>query len=315
MNSTPPPPVVDRIERTANPLVLIGLALAGAAVAAMAWFAPGGLGALAVCGAVAALAFLGALALILFAFGLLAFPSGAGRSDTAKAIADSSPDGLLVTDRHSRILYANAAYRALSGAGAALRTVERVFAGSPDVSEVGLPPVPGRQGRQAGERGPAARPAPLQRRRRGVVSHPGPAARRPRTRRVALDRVGRDPRARPARDLLPGPPARHRLSRPRAGGLLLGRAGRRDRPHERDSRRMAGLRPRPVRARPAQGRRHHRRRRRRDARHHVGPAGRGDGPSSSTSISSRARAVSCRRASCTRSPSPATARRGPRARW
>src|SRR6185437_14183295 len=64
-------------------------------------------------------------------------PTTAARLDTTKAIADSNPDGLLVTDRESRIVYANDAYRALSGAPAAndLRPVERLFSGSPDVSE------------------------------------------------------------------------------------------------------------------------------------------------------------------------------------
>ncbi len=66
---------------------------------------------------------------------LLQFPARAGRSDTAKAIADLSPDGVVVTDSRARIVYANAAYRALSGEGE-LRPVERVFAGSPDVSEL-----------------------------------------------------------------------------------------------------------------------------------------------------------------------------------
>ncbi len=134
MNATPPQPVVDRIDRTANPflLALLGLALAG--VAAGVWLAPNGLGPTIVSSAVVALAFFGALGLLLIAFGLLQFPARAGRSDTAKAIADSSPDGVVVTDSRARIVYANAAYRALSGEGE-LRPVERVFAGSPDVSE------------------------------------------------------------------------------------------------------------------------------------------------------------------------------------
>jgi len=134
MNSTPPPPVVDRIERTANPIVLGALALALAVVAASAWFGSNGLAAAVLTGAFAALALVGALGILLFAFGRIGFPPGGGRSDTAKAIADSSPDGIMVTDRQSRILYANAAYRALSGGGE-IRPVERAFAGSPDVSE------------------------------------------------------------------------------------------------------------------------------------------------------------------------------------
>ena len=83
------------------------------------------------------LAVCGAFGLLLFAFGLLQFPTRAARLDTTKAIANSNPDGMLVTDRESQIVYANDAYRALSGARAAgdLRPVERLFTGSPDVSE------------------------------------------------------------------------------------------------------------------------------------------------------------------------------------
>ncbi len=134
MNASPPQPVVDRIERTANPFLLALLALALAGVGAGVWLAPNGLGPTIVNSAVVALAFFGALGLLLLAFGLLQVPSRAGRSDTAKAIANSSPDGIVVTDSRARIVYANAAYRALSGEGE-LRPVERVFAGSPDVSE------------------------------------------------------------------------------------------------------------------------------------------------------------------------------------
>ena len=134
MTSTPPPPVMDRIERTANPVALAVLAGALGGVAAAAWFAPNGLGPTIVNWAVAAFALVGGLGLLLLAFGLLRFPPRAGGWDIAEAIADTSPDGLVVTDRQSRILYANAAYRALSGGGE-LRPVERAFAGSPEVSE------------------------------------------------------------------------------------------------------------------------------------------------------------------------------------
>ncbi len=83
------------------------------------------------------LAFFGAFGLLLIAFGLLQFPARAARFDTTKAIADSSPDGLLVTDSELRIRYANDSYRALSGARTTneLRSIERLFTGSPDVSE------------------------------------------------------------------------------------------------------------------------------------------------------------------------------------
>ena len=136
MKSTPPPPV-DRIERTVNPLALtiLVVCLAGALLAR--WLAPNAAGAAIMTWMIVVLAICGAFGLLLFAFGVLQFPTRAARFDTTKAIADSNPDGVLVTDRESRILYANDAYRALSGARATsdLRPVERLFTGSPDVSE------------------------------------------------------------------------------------------------------------------------------------------------------------------------------------
>ena len=136
MKSAPPPPV-DRIERTVNPLALtiLVVCLAGALLAR--WLAPNAAGAAIMTWMVVVLAICGAFGLLLFAFGVLQFPTRAARFDTTKAIADSNPDGVLVTDRELRIVYANDAYRALSGARATsdLRPVERLFTGSPDVSE------------------------------------------------------------------------------------------------------------------------------------------------------------------------------------
>jgi two-component system, cell cycle sensor histidine kinase and response regulator CckA len=136
MKSTPAPPV-DRIERTVNPFVVAFLVLCLAGAIAALWLAPHPAGVMILSWLMVALAAFGALGLLLFAFGLLQFPSRAARLDTTKAIADSSPDGLLVSDLEGRIVYANEAYRALSGARAPseLRPVERLFTGSPDVSE------------------------------------------------------------------------------------------------------------------------------------------------------------------------------------
>src|SRR5579871_1018955 len=136
MKSTPPAPV-DRIERTTNPLMLSILVACLAGAIAALWLAPNTVGATMMTWMIVVLAFFGAFGLLLFAFGLLQFPSRAARFDTTKAISDSDPDGLLVTDRELRIIYANEAYRALSGARATsdIRPVERLFTGSPDVSE------------------------------------------------------------------------------------------------------------------------------------------------------------------------------------
>ncbi len=134
---SPPPAPVDRIERTVNPVALAVLlaCLAGALLAL--WLAPNAMGATLMTWMIVFLAVCGAFGLLLYAFGLLQFPTRAARFDTTRAIADSSSDGILVTDRESQIIYANDAYRALSGAPAAtdLRPVERLFTGSPDVSE------------------------------------------------------------------------------------------------------------------------------------------------------------------------------------
>jgi len=137
MNSTPPPPLVDRIERAGNPLVLAVLMLAVGCAILAPWLAPNGAGMAIVTTTIIALAFCGASGLLLFSFGLLQFPIRAARFDTTKAVVDSNPDGVVVTDRESRILYANEAYRALSGARSIgeLKPVERLFAGPPDISE------------------------------------------------------------------------------------------------------------------------------------------------------------------------------------
>src|SRR5215469_10879249 len=108
MKSAPPPPV-DRIERTVNPLALVILivCLAGALLAL--WLAPSATGATLLTWMIVFLAVCGAFGLLLFAFGLLQFPSRSARLDTTKAIADSNPDGILITDRELRIVYANEA--------------------------------------------------------------------------------------------------------------------------------------------------------------------------------------------------------------
>jgi two-component system cell cycle sensor histidine kinase/response regulator CckA len=136
MNSTPAPPV-DRIDRTVNPYVLAVLLFFVAASILALWLAPGAKAGVILSGLIVALAACGAIALLMFAFGLLQFPTRAARLDTTRAIADSSLDGLLVTDVEQRILYANDAYRALSGTQRTteLRSVERLFTGSPEVSE------------------------------------------------------------------------------------------------------------------------------------------------------------------------------------
>ncbi|MGH6671071.1 MAG: cell cycle histidine kinase CckA [Xanthobacteraceae bacterium] len=77
-------------------------------------------------------------------FGLFALASGIVRLSTAqggnplvKMVVDSAFDGIVVTDRGGRVIYANAGYLDLIGAVDAhdARSVEHVFIGDPDASE------------------------------------------------------------------------------------------------------------------------------------------------------------------------------------
>ena len=96
-----------------------------------------------------------------------------------------------------------------------------------------------------------------------LVSHKGAPARAGRPRpRDALDGLRHHERARAPRERLSGAAACDRLSRSRAGRLFLRRARRLDLLYQCDAGRMARLRSRAIRARPAQAVRHSRRRRR-----------------------------------------------------
>ena len=85
----------------------------------------------------ALLACVGLAALFFFAIGFLQMSGHAVRNDLTKVMADTGPEGLLITEGDGRILYANEAYQSLAGGqeGGGLRGVERLFAGTPDVSE------------------------------------------------------------------------------------------------------------------------------------------------------------------------------------
>jgi len=136
MTSAQKPAAVDRAERASHPgLIALLLLLLIGAVAAYS-LAPADIGRHVVSGAIALFAVVGVFAALGVAFGTLRFAGGGRGSDMTKAIADHNSDALVVSNRDSRILYANDAYRALcGGANGELRPVERLFAGAPDVSE------------------------------------------------------------------------------------------------------------------------------------------------------------------------------------
>ncbi|MCW2315431.1 two-component system cell cycle sensor histidine kinase/response regulator CckA [Rhodoblastus acidophilus] len=122
-------------------IVLAVAALALAALAGLAYF-PNEQTPMLLLFLLLSLAFIGALGLIAFAAGFLSTNATRASDNVARLLADTSPDGLLATEGESRIIYANDAYLALAGAPAAAargetgpRTVDRLFAGAPEVAE------------------------------------------------------------------------------------------------------------------------------------------------------------------------------------
>ncbi len=88
-------------------------------------------------GLLALFAVLGIFALFAYAVGVLQFAGAAAKNDVTRLVCDSGPEGLLITDSSGKFLYANETYLKLAQAheGAELRGVERLFSGSPEVSE------------------------------------------------------------------------------------------------------------------------------------------------------------------------------------
>ena len=79
----------------------------------------------------------GVLALFAVAAGIMKFAGKDQGNPLLKAVVDGAFDGLLVTDKSGRVIYANATYLDLTGATDMrdVRPIERVFIGDPDVSE------------------------------------------------------------------------------------------------------------------------------------------------------------------------------------
>ncbi|MCC2098916.1 MAG: PAS domain-containing protein, partial [Hyphomicrobiales bacterium] len=131
------PAVLDRTERSGSPgLVLIIMVILVAGLIALAFLPQRHANQLTL-GLLALLAIFGIVGLLAYGVGFLQFTGQAAKNDITKFIGDTAAEGLLVTEGDTRVLYANSAYLALSGAQDAgdLRTVERLFSGTPDVSE------------------------------------------------------------------------------------------------------------------------------------------------------------------------------------
>jgi two-component system, cell cycle sensor histidine kinase and response regulator CckA len=128
---------VDRSERAGSPGLVLLLAAVLVAVMAFFSFLQHEQAARFILGLLAFLAFIGVSALLAYAVGFLQLAGAQARNDVTKAIADTSPDGMVATEGESRIIYANETYLALCGAhdASGLRTVDRLFSGAPEVAE------------------------------------------------------------------------------------------------------------------------------------------------------------------------------------
>ncbi len=134
-------------------------------------------------GLLSALSVIGVFSLFAGAAGLLRVP-GKEANPLLKAVIDNATDGLAVTDPAGRMLYANCAYLALTGATdpSDVRPIERAFNGDPDLAEAIYRLVKAaREGRRLQEEarvsGQAGRPPRWMRFRVRPAAESGPDAR------------------------------------------------------------------------------------------------------------------------------------------
>jgi two-component system, cell cycle sensor histidine kinase and response regulator CckA len=85
----------------------------------------------------AILGMIGVFSLFALAAGVLRISMREASDSVLEHVLERAQEGIVVTDGNGRVLYANAAYRAFSGAIGMhdVRPIERVFVGDPDVSE------------------------------------------------------------------------------------------------------------------------------------------------------------------------------------
>ncbi len=127
----------DGAERSGSPGLVLLLAVILVAVMAGLSFAPHPQSARLILALLMLLALIGVAALLAYAVGFMHIVGVSPRGEVAKLVADTSSEGVLVTEGEKRIVYANEAYFALAGArdAAGARTVDRLFAGAPEVAE------------------------------------------------------------------------------------------------------------------------------------------------------------------------------------
>ncbi|MCJ2079470.1 response regulator [Methylobacterium sp. E-041] len=138
--SGPTPAVSGSIDRSERPgrvgllLVLAGL-LVGAAIGLS--FVANEQAQSLIIWLLALLAMAGVFFLFAMAIGAIQLSGQGGRDDITKAIVDAAPEATVVVEEGGRLIYANEAYLHVAGGDSfsTLRPVERIFVGSPEVSE------------------------------------------------------------------------------------------------------------------------------------------------------------------------------------
>ncbi|MCI0599158.1 MAG: response regulator [Beijerinckiaceae bacterium] len=127
-----------RIRRSGNIALIATFNLLLAAIAAAFSFLSAEQGFILALGAGAFFAIAGVCGSFAFAAGLCQFSGQTARNGLTRLICDGSGEGLIVTGAGGRAVYANEAYLTLAGARglSEVRTVERLFSGSPEGSEV-----------------------------------------------------------------------------------------------------------------------------------------------------------------------------------
>ncbi len=128
---------IDRPERSGSPGLVVALALILVVVVGAFSLLPRDDAQRLILAFLALLAVVGVFALFALAVGFIQFAGQGARNDLTKLLADTSAEGLLVTEGENQPIYANDAYMAFSGArnAAELRLVDRLFSGSAEVSE------------------------------------------------------------------------------------------------------------------------------------------------------------------------------------
>jgi two-component system cell cycle sensor histidine kinase/response regulator CckA len=137
MTDQPISAAIDRTERAGSPVLILVFAACLVATVAAFSLLPQDEAASLVIGLLALLAVVGIFGLFAYAVGFLQFAGQTARNDLTKLVCDSGPEGFIATDMDGKILYANEAYLMLTGArdARALKPVERLFSGSPEMSE------------------------------------------------------------------------------------------------------------------------------------------------------------------------------------